>query len=240
MKVKIRRGCFETNSSSMHSIVITSDDRVYTQDEFNDGVYINKNGEWHNWEDELYFERSPFTILSTYESKLRYAIAEFCGSQDEEAIDKYGPEFDRITAKHYSEFDHFSFNKIYKRAFADKNGKELPMNDVHYYWGDDQADHYYYYDGDEKVEATRLPYDYECNNYGHIDHQSAGTLESFLKSHNITLEEFLTNKKYIIIVDGDEYCEFDKLLSSGLVDKKKIVEVYPRRIWFEAKDEKKN
>ena len=46
--------------------------------------------------------------------------------------------------------------------------------------------------------------------FGDIETDST-LLERFLKREKITLEEFLTNRKYIIIVDGDEYCIFETL-----------------------------
>ena len=39
--------------------------------------------------------------------------------------------------------------------------------------------------------------------YPHVDHQSIGTLEFFLKDNNITLEEFICDPKYIVIIDKD-------------------------------------
>ena len=40
---------------------------------------------------------------------------------------------------------------------------------------------------------------------------------------NISLEEFLTNKRYIVVVDGDEYQIFDHIKKSGLFDTSKII-----------------
>lgn len=235
MKVKIRRGCFETNSSSMHSIVVTKEDRKYSPEEFNQGVYINKDGEWHPW--GLDFGRSPFAILNTFESKLRYAIAEYCGGySSDDDIDKYGPEFDRITKKYFPSFDCFRFDTETRAAYADTNGNELPDNEVYFYMGTDGEYYHYYVKDGKNIRATRLPYDIEYNDYGSIDHQSAGMLSGFLKSHNITLEEFLTNKRYIIIIDGDEYCELDNLFASGLVNLDNISETYPYKLKEDYED----
>ena len=46
--------------------------------------------------------------------------------------------------------------------------------------------------------------------FGSIETDST-LLERFLKKENISLEEFLTNRKYIIVIDGDEYCVFETL-----------------------------
>lgn len=62
--------------------------------------------------------------------------------------------------------------------------------------------------------------------YGNIDHQSAGVLQNFLFKENISLEEFLVNPRYIVIIDGDEYCVFDKLKESGLIKSDTIKKEY--------------
>ena len=52
-----------------------------------------------------------------------------------------------------------------------------------------------------------------------IDHQSIGMLEHFIKENNITIEEALFNNKYIIIIDGDEYNVWGRMINCGLIDK---------------------
>lgn len=56
------------------------------------------------------------------------------------------------------------------------------------------------------------------NYYGYIDHQSSGILKNYLTECNISFEEFLTNKKYIIIIDGDEYNMWGIFKESGLIN----------------------
>ena len=92
MKYQIRKSCFETNSSSMHSLIITkkNENIRMTQEEIRDEFYLNR--EWYKehhkndekeivninpWENE--FGRSPFSVLSSFRDKLAYAIAEYCG-----------------------------------------------------------------------------------------------------------------------------------------------------------------
>ena len=92
MKYQIRWGCHETNSSSMHSLILTKKNNNIrmTQEEIRSEFYLNK--EWYKerhkndeeeivmidpWENE--FGRSPFTVLSSFRDKLAYAIAEYCG-----------------------------------------------------------------------------------------------------------------------------------------------------------------
>lgn len=92
MKYQIRWGCHETNSSSMHSLILTKKNNNIrmTQEEIRDEFYLNK--EWYKerhkddekeiveidpWDND--FGRSPFTVLSSFRDKLAYAIAEYCG-----------------------------------------------------------------------------------------------------------------------------------------------------------------
>lgn len=92
MKFQIRQKCYETNSSSMHSCVMTKKNKgvCMTQDEIRDEFYLNED--WYkerhkNDEQEIVklhfyyneFGRSPFEVLSSFKEKLTYAIAEYCG-----------------------------------------------------------------------------------------------------------------------------------------------------------------
>jgi len=80
MKQIIRKGTFETNSSSMHSLVITKKARPYSQWQKNLGYYDC------DWGFELFgccdthsFERHPFEVLSDPKDKLRYYVAHYIG-----------------------------------------------------------------------------------------------------------------------------------------------------------------
>ena len=93
MKYQVRKGCFETNSSSMHSLIVTkknSNVRM-TLEEIRDEFYLNED--WYKehhkndekevvkidpWDNE--FGRSPFNVLVTFTDKLAYAVAEYCGN----------------------------------------------------------------------------------------------------------------------------------------------------------------
>lgn len=93
MKYQVRKSVWETNSSSMHSLVITkknSNIRM-TQEEIRHEFYLD--APWHKerhkndekevvkidpWDNE--FGRSPFNVLVTFTDKLAYAVAEYCGN----------------------------------------------------------------------------------------------------------------------------------------------------------------
>ena len=65
-------------------------------------------------------------------------------------------------------------------------------------------------------------------NYGYVDHQSAGVLQNFIKDHGICLKEFLLNKKYVVVCDGDEYYVWEDLKDSGFINFDVIAEEYDR------------
>lgn len=182
MKRQVRRNVFETNSSSMHSLVISKEDRLLTKDELTNGMYINKDGVWDLWmDDDLYFGRSPFQCLATFESKVRYAIASLCGWRSNE---EKRTTFEKIKS-------------IVLEAIPECKDVKLPKDN---------------YSEKEKVI------------YGSVDED---ILSGFLEKNNIALKDFLLNKKYIVIVDGDEYCIYKDLKKSGIINKDNIEKEYP-------------
>ena len=67
--------------------------------------------------------------------------------------------------------------------------------------------------------------DEELPDYGDVDHQSCGVLQGFLNRNNISLREFLTNDKYVVFIDGDEYNEKEYLFEHGLFHKEDFEKV---------------
>ena len=47
MKRQIRRNVFETNSSSMHSLVVKKESEHYNEVELRESVWLYDDGEWH-------------------------------------------------------------------------------------------------------------------------------------------------------------------------------------------------
>jgi hypothetical protein len=177
---QIRRNVFETNSSSSHSLVITTDNEHYTRKEINDEFYLTREGKVRLWESSLEFYRSPFDMLTTFKGKLRYAIASSNGN----LVD----ELREICKKYIDGFIDFEFDT------------------KDYVWDSNVKDY---------VEAkSPVP------NYGGTDDYQ---IEGWLKHYNISLEEFLINKRYIVVVDGDEYTIYDHIKKSGLFDTSKII-----------------
>ena len=64
--------------------------------------------------------------------------------------------------------------------------------------------------------------------YGHVDEN---ILTGFLEKENISLKEFLTNKRYVVIVDGDEYYIYEAMKDAGIINTEAIEKVYPESEW---------
>ena len=176
---QIRRNVFETNSSSSHSLVITTDDEHYNREEINKDFYMT-DGIVRLWDSSLEFYRSPFDMLVTFKDKLRYAIASSNGNLVNQCRE--------ICQKYVDGFVDFKFDKI------------------DYVWDSEVED---YVETDDPIP-----------NYGGTDDYQ---IEGWLKHYNVSLEEFLTNKRYIVVVDGDEYAIYDHIKKSGLFDTSKII-----------------
>ena len=176
---QIRRNVFETNSSSSHSLVITTDNEHYTREEINKNFYMT-DGIVRLWESSLEFYRSPFDMLVTFKDKLRYAIASSNGNLVDQCRE--------LCCKYVDGFVDFEFDT------------------KDYVWDSEVKD---YVETDDPIP-----------NYGGTDDYQ---IEGWLKKYNVSLEEFLTNKRYIVVVDGDEYAIYDHIKKSGLFDTSKII-----------------
>lgn len=164
--IKIRNGCFETNSSSSHAMIMMKEDKPFSQT-FNPDRWLF-NGTIVIWGDDLEFGRTPFEVLTDWFHRMCYAIA------------SYGKDgFEEIESL------------LYKRI-----------------------------DGLKEIEFSN--YETEYSKYGYVDHQSDGLLQAFLKEHNISLEDFIFNDRYMVVIDGDEYRVFKDMLDAGLINKPDI------------------
>ena len=178
--IQIRDNTFETNSSSSHSLIITDFDGKYTPEEMMKGIYLWDGNKDRMYESNLEFYRSPFSLLATFESKSRYAIASSDG--------RLADEVEKIWHKYIPNFNGFKFDM--KTEEYDYDKKE---------WGD----------LDEPKPIYGGTDDYE--------------IEGWLKSYNVSLEDFLTMRRYMVVCDGDETREWYHILDSGLVDKSHII-----------------
>ena len=275
MKYQIRKSVWESNSSSMHSLIVTkknSNVRM-TQEEIRDEFYLNED--WYkdrhkNDEKEIVeidpfdneFGRSPFTVLTTFRDKLSYAVAEYCGNNysiksyleaDKTFEDVFEPLLNRLIGCDEVKWDKTDYRHF--EVYADGGDyldevEEVPYERLVYVDNpekeglteDDLVGHCYRNtdkDGKEIEDAW-----FDVSDYGSIDHQSSCLLIGFLKTNNLTLEDYLVRKDVVVVVDGDEYCELDNMIDCGLISKDSIVLRFTKRdsydICEENEDEKTN
>ena len=81
-----------------------------------------------------------------------------------------------------------------------------------------------------KFDMKTEEYDYDKKEWVDLEEPKpiyGGTddyqIEGWLKSYNVSLEDFLTMRRYMVVCDGDEYREWYHILDSGLVDKSHII-----------------
>ena len=239
MKIQIRTGMFETNSSSAHSLLIMKKRQTMTQQEIRDEFYLDE--EWHKGRGNVLkldsygneFGRG-FDVLTSFRDKLNYAMASMLGNCYRlksyiEAGDKFEEVFEPLLKKLVGvdevemPMEDKSFN-VYSDTITDdeyqdyKTYEEVPYKDLVY---DENCDKEICKSG-RKQERIWL----DVPEFGGVDHQSASLLQGFLKKYGITLEEFLIRKDIVVVTDGDEYCIFGTMLDSGLVDKDAIQVIY--------------
>lgn len=226
MSYQVRYGTFETNSSSMHSLVITNRDGKYTHDEAMRGIWV-RDGEWDMMDDdELEFQRSPFDVLETFERKVRYAIADLCGplqydKADRDRLDEQFDEILDIVSKVLPEVEDIHLPTHKDEFLYTKDGRPLTWREYDY----DRKTYSYYYEdrNGERQEPQVIEKTYPY--YGYVDHASAGLLSSFLEKKGVSLEDFLTDRRYVVIIDGDEYDTWGRIKESGLVSGNIIYDV---------------
>ena len=250
---KIRQKCFESNSSSSHVFVATKNNKYVTEENITDRdspeyIYLGhkSNGLWEVDRTSQGFGRGPFQILFTFKDKFRYVLSEYMGSYGfpRNDIDEMEDELKNIVIETFPNV--INDIEIYDRReviiYLDNDGNEIPYNELKYdHWDSDNKKSVYKYmasDGKlyEAKEDEEEYYDYP--DIGPIDHQSMGTLRGFLKEKDITLKEFLTNKKYRIIIDGDEYETYLGYLKSGDIDANIIEDVYGASKYYEEEIKK--
>ncbi len=73
---------------------------------------------------------------------------------------------------------------------------------------------------EEKQDYVDTDEDNPVYEYGYTDDYM---IEGWLKKYNVSVEDFLTMRKYSVVVDGDETRTWYKIMCSGLIDKAHIV-----------------
>ena len=232
MKIQVRNSVFETNSSSMHSIAIVKPENLkgapadyygwqLTGDWLKPDTSVEVNHPVVIDDDSIDFGRWPFRVLTTMYEKAQYAIASYCSEEMFEEISRICKEKTGHSLKK-------PVQQVWKGIITTDleetddvpDDHIIPEYLVHY---DEEKDEFF------RIVDEKPVYDvyrdvFEEPYYGNVDHQSAGLLQAFLKKHGISLEEFLSNPQYVVIIDGDEYCAWAKMFESGLCQKDSFIE----------------
>lgn len=206
--ISIRNNCFETNSSSMHSLVIAKNSkRCYDEDDLNLRKDYRIRKEDNVYElfkypsDVTNYERHPFQVLDQPIDKLRYLVGLYVRWKDNPETDDSEYYLDPEAKK--------EFDSIIKEATG--------CSDIQYY---------YFNDYNEEKEYP----------YTSVTNDSGENVYSFMKRKGLSFKDVIFNPNITIQVDGDEYQEFKKLFESGLISKDSIEDISSGLdFWFEER-----
>lgn len=235
MRKQIRRRAFETNSSSMHSLTVLRRNDKYTSEEILEDLYLHDDrdtGEkdciWVIYDDDLTFGRSPFRALGTFKDKWLYA----CASLVKEYNDEIYKNLVAIALKHIPGLKRIEL-PILSDSVADKKARKFRKDAYYQKHGKTEKELQEFLSKKEKDWEMELNYQksgdwwyYDVPYTGCVDED---ILSGFLKQGGISVEEFITNKKYVVIQDGDEYQYWKDMKRTGLVNMGMIDHEYPKR-----------
>lgn len=222
MKRQIRRGVFESNSSSQHSLVVMKNDDHYTAQEILKGLYIQKDGVWDVC--GLDFGREPFRALGTFKMKWLYA----CASLVEEYNDDAYKELEALAFKYVPGLKRIELPMTTTCII----NKDLEEN-KDYEYGKTEEELNKYLEQKEKnwgietIEYWEDRHGNFCFSIPYTGQTDEPFLQRFLEHEKLSLEEYLTNRKYVIVQDGDEYCYWQDMKNAGLVNSDAIDHEYP-------------
>lgn len=237
MKMQIRTGMFETNSSSAHSLLIMKKRQTMTQQEIRDEYYLDED--WHNdnvlrldsYDNE--YGRS-FNVLTSFRDKLSYALASMCGSCYSlksyiEAGNTFEKVFEPLLKKLVGvdevkmPMNDRNFN-VYSDTITDDENQdyetyeEVPYDDLVY---SESREHGIYREtckSGRKQEVIWL----DVPDFGSVDHASSGLLQRFMKKYGINLEDFLIRKDIVVIINGDENDILGRMIDNNLLNKEGV------------------
>ena len=245
MKIQVRNSAWETNSSSMHSLLIMKKRQTMTQAEIRDEFYLDED--WNkergnilrldSWGNDFGRE---FRVLTSFRDKLSYAMAAMLGNcyklknyikAGNEFMYTFEPILKKLAGVDEVEMPMESeFFRVYSDTVTDdveqdyETYEEVPYEDLVY----DDAKEYEYGRYKEVCKSGRkqMGIYLEVPDFGSVDHQSMGLFQMFLRKYGITIEEYLIRKDIVVVVDGDETCIFGTMMDAGLVDKDAIQVLY--------------
>lgn len=205
--LSIRKGCFETNSSSMHSLAIWKKCKPYSEYDLSLGTKYDSDKEngtfelldWTCHDEEDYsFYRYPYRQLTTPIEKLRYIVGWYIGydypddDYDKEPVYKFRDEevekeLIRLIEK-YTGYKKVQWYKIEEKM-------TIPRGKKYRKWVE------------EKVYPDTT-----------FDNDTGEDVMHFVQRKGITLEDLIFKPNYTIQVDGDEYCEFADMFKFNMIN----------------------
>lgn len=133
----IRRNVFETNSSSMHSLVIVKKPKPYTKNELSLFTYSNKDEfNLFDWSEDGNYERAPYRVLRTPLDKLRYYSAYILGTCEE--LDKINDIKNFINQQTGINQENINLEHVETRYI--KRGEEVESRDYGYVSSNDSGE----------------------------------------------------------------------------------------------------
>lgn len=228
MKRQIRRGCFETNSSSQHSLIVMKNDDHYTAQEISEEFYLKEDGTWDAWSADLDFGRSPFRTLGTFKTKWLYA----CASLVKEYNDDTYKELEALAIKYIPSLKKIKLPTTITRIpnLDDEKNKDNRYAQNYGKTEDELNEYLEQKEKDWEIETIEYWEDRTgnfCFDIPYTGYTDEPFLQEFLEHENLSLEEYLTNRKYVIIQDGDEYCYWQDMKKTGLVNSEAIDHEFP-------------
>lgn len=210
--ISVRKSCFETNSSSMHSLAIWKKVKPYDKYYLSLGTMYDKdkeNGEFelleHCYSESDYnFNRHPYQQLTTPIEKLRYVIGLF--------IDYKYPVDEKTGECDYdAEAEYYFEDKEIEAELLRLIEKYTGYKKVK--WYTEVEDWKFVGKGTKKEWYTRKEYP-STSTYN----DSGEDVLNFIKRKNISLEDLIFKPNYTIQVDGDEYGEFKDMFDFGAIN----------------------
>ena len=187
---------------SSHHIITTANNEHENYDDRHFYLGLNKRCEYKAYEKE--YDWCDFNCLGTMSEKFDYCIASMLGY----LIHPNGSISSKYTKSKTPKQLNDSHDRLLHALIRFSNTGISKIVGTFKYFGYDK----------------KTGYEYEDYNYfGAVVADSKDLVTEFLKENHISLYEFLTNKKYVIITDDADRNYFKYMIDVGLIDESKIV-----------------
>ena len=223
----IRNGVWESNSSSEHVFIYKHDGEI--EDVWKTG-FFDKNGKLCLCDKcRGGFDRGPFEVLHTFTDKLAYAICDQIGfyCPYEEKFKEGFKEIEDLVTDIVPGCTGIDVCTEPVECYKDEDGNLINLCDLEWEGRDNSGEEIWTYQDEQgKTHRAEFAGFMRLPDIGGVDHQSSGKLSTFMRKQGITLREFLTDTRYIILIDGDETAIFSTMVELGLINRDKMEYIY--------------